>query len=96
MSVKVGNLVTDEKNVREVLSVEDGEQMMNALGAGDMAKNAVASSNNFGFGVFNDGKCFAVFEPDTSNSEIKGVYFDDTGIKGFRFSSNEINEFTPN
>lgn len=95
MSVKVGNLVTDEKNVKEVLSVEDGEQMMNALGVGDVSKNTIVSNNSNGFAILNDGKCFVSFESDSVGSTIKGIYFDDTGIKAFEFEKSSLNVYSP-
>ena len=88
MSVKVGNLVTDEKNVKEVLSVEDGEQMM--------SRSSVVSGNIdsdiFGFQFGNVGLVITV----TANEErFLGAIVNDDSIRVFKaqfdINGNKIN-----
>ena len=50
MSVKVGNIVTDEGSVREVLSVDDAENLISTMStsSSDVATNGSVAVATFG------------------------------------------------
>ena len=84
MSVKVGNIVTDEGSVREVLSVDDAESLINTMST---SSSDVALSGSAAVATFGDGKGVVYFTEDTSYSRLLGIYVDTDGkLKAFRYA----------
>ena len=90
MSVKVGNIVTDEGSVREVLSVDDAENLISTMST---SSSDVATNGSVAVATFGDGKGVVYFTEDTSYSRLLGIYVDTDGkLKAFRYSDSNNSE----
>lgn len=84
MSVKVGNIVTDEGSVREVLSVDDAESLINTMST---SSSDVATNGNVAIATFGDGKGVVYFNVSTSTTKLTGIYVDTDGkLKAFKYT----------
>lgn len=92
MAVKVGNLVTDEKNVQEVLSVEDGEAIASSIRGGGGASSSTSSggsttTSGYSFSVTNGDMIVVGGCISTSSESLQGVIIKSDGtVKGFAYS----------
>lgn len=90
MSVKVGNIVTDEGSVREVLSVDDAESLISTMST---SSSDVATNGNVAVATFGDGKGVVYFIEDTSYSRLIGIYADTDGkLKAFSYTDSNNSE----
>ena len=84
MSVKVGNIVTDEGSVREVLSVDDAENLISTMST---SSSDVATNGSVAVATFGDGKGVAYFNVSTSTTKLLGIYVDTDGkLKAFKYT----------
>ena len=84
MSVKVGNIVTDEGSVREVLSVDDAENLISTMST---SSSDVALSGSAAVATFDNGKGVVYFREDTSSANLIGIYVDTDGkLKAFKYT----------
>lgn len=99
MAVKVGNLVTDEKNVKEVLSVEDGEAIVSSIHGGRGASSGASGSTGAGaisFAVTNGDMIVVGGAIDSSYDSIQGVIIKGDGtVKGFSYVGGNSVTVTP-
>lgn len=84
MSVKVGNLVTDEGNIKEVLSVDDAESLISTMST---SSSDVATNGNVAVATFGNGKGVVYFYEDTPSNYLIGIYVDTDGkLKAFKYT----------
>lgn len=96
MSVKVGNLVTDEKNVKEVLSVEDGEQMMGRSVASESSAGGSTNMCVYSFSVVSGDTIVVGGSMDSSSGgDIRGVIITNGQIRGFSYEGGNQIQVTP-
>lgn len=96
MSVKVGNLVTDEKNVKEVLSVEDGEQISGRMSMSNASAGGSTNMCVYSFcAVAGDTIVVGGSMDNSSGGEIRGVIITNGQIKGFCYEGSNQIQVTP-